>query len=140
MKKLLIIYLLFGLLWAGSFGIQTMTLKFAGGEHEYYDFARLVSSASITADGNLLVCVVGQREQKTSTSATSSVSYQMTIPVVELWSDPEKVKIKGFVIWSPDWLFVPRQWTADGCDNNKGQTMQQSPKLSSKFVRLSSFI
>lgn len=122
-KKFLISYLIFGALWAGSFGIQTMTLRFAGGEHEYYDFASSVSSASITAEGNLLVCVIGQIEQNATTSATSSVPYQMTIPVVELWSDPEKVKTKGFVIFSPDWLFVPRQWTADGCDSNKGQTI-----------------
>lgn len=123
------VYLLVGLIWASTFGLEVIQVQVKSGKLPHDDHVIRVEHAQLLSAEQLFLCLKGRREEYDE--GTSPIEeFSMTIPLADLWTQPGRLGNLGFTVYSDVLsraLHVPRANTASGCLPSLGEQIPVLP-------------
>ena len=115
------IYIILGLLWATTFGINMMDARASDGtrtfDHEFFDVVRAEFD-----DETLWLCVSGLQMHHSSEPAEET-RFALSVPVETLWTNDEQARGDGF--YRPSWgkhhVKLPLRQVFSSCQQGQGE-------------------
>lgn len=114
------IYVVIGLLWATTLGINMMSIRDSDGERTYRHAFFDVVSAEFD-DETLWLCVIGRQLHHPDAPADVT-EFALSVPVGSLWTNEEQARAEGVrrPSWAEHTAMIPLARVFPDCDHKSG--------------------